>query len=182
MRHTGCRPGEACRLTRARIDVAADPWVYRPAKHMTRHKGKQRVITIGPRARAVLAEFPTAGPDDAVFSPRLAREERYAAMRAAGKTKVQPSQLYRRKERPERLPGSAYTTNAVAHAVTAACDKAGVARWHPNQLRHTFGSAVRKRFGLEAAQVLLGHERAGVTQVYAESYLALAATVAAEVG
>ena len=41
-------------------------------------------------------------------------------------------------------------------------------RWHPNQLRHTAATEIRKRFGLEAAQVLLGHSRADVTQLYAE--------------
>ena len=34
--------------------------------------------------------------------------------------------------------------------------------WHPNQLRHSFATAVRKQHGLEAAQVLLGHSRADV--------------------
>jgi integrase len=55
-------------------------------------------------------------------------------------------------------------------------------RWHPNQLRHTFATLVRKRHGLEAAQVLLGHSRADVTQVYAERNEELAASVAALVG
>lgn len=36
--------------------------------------------------------------------------------------------------------------------------------------------------GPEAAQVALGHARADVTQLYAEKNLALAATVAAEMG
>ena len=55
-------------------------------------------------------------------------------------------------------------------------------RWHPNQLRHTFATRVRKQHGLEAAQVLLGHARADVTQVYAEKNLELASAVAAQVG
>ncbi|MBA4068011.1 MAG: hypothetical protein C0501_30765 [Isosphaera sp.] len=55
-------------------------------------------------------------------------------------------------------------------------------RWHPNQLRHSFATRVRKAHGLEAAQVLLGHAKADVTQVYAEKNDALAAAVAAEVG
>ncbi|MBP3957173.1 site-specific integrase [Gemmata sp. G18] len=55
-------------------------------------------------------------------------------------------------------------------------------RWHPNQLRHLFATEVRKGHGLEAAQVLLGHSRADVTQVYAERNEALAATVAAKIG
>jgi integrase len=54
--------------------------------------------------------------------------------------------------------------------------------WHPNQLRHSHGTEVRKRFGLEAAQVVLGHARADVTEIYAEKNLALAVRVANEVG
>jgi len=54
--------------------------------------------------------------------------------------------------------------------------------WHPYRLRHTFGTEVRKEHGLEAAQVLLGHSRADVTQVYAARNEELAATVAAKIG
>lgn len=55
-------------------------------------------------------------------------------------------------------------------------------RWHPNRLRHTFATRVRKGHGLEAAQVLLGHSRADVTQIYAERNEQLASAIAAEVG
>ena len=55
-------------------------------------------------------------------------------------------------------------------------------RWAPNRLRHSFGTLVRKDYGLEAAQVLLGHARADVTQVYAERNAALAAAVAEKIG
>ncbi len=41
-------------------------------------------------------------------------------------------------------------------------------RWSPNQLRHTAATNIRRDFGLEAAQVILGHAAADVTQVYAE--------------
>lgn len=54
--------------------------------------------------------------------------------------------------------------------------------WHPNRLRHAFATSVRKGHGLEAAQVLLGHARADVTQVYAEKNEALAVQLAAEIG
>ena len=40
--------------------------------------------------------------------------------------------------------------------------------WHANQLRHSKATEVRRQFGLEAAQVILGHAKADVTQVYAE--------------
>jgi integrase len=55
-------------------------------------------------------------------------------------------------------------------------------RWSPNQLRHSAATEIRKRYGLEAAQVILGHSKADVTQIYAERDLALGARVAAEVG
>lgn len=55
-------------------------------------------------------------------------------------------------------------------------------RWSPNQLRHTAATEIRKRYGLEGAQVTLGHASADVTQVYAERDLALAATIMREVG
>ncbi len=54
--------------------------------------------------------------------------------------------------------------------------------WHPNQLRHTFATKIRETHGLEAAQVLLGHSRADVTQVYAERNEKLATSIAAKIG
>jgi site-specific recombinase XerC len=55
-------------------------------------------------------------------------------------------------------------------------------KWAPNRLRHSAATEIRKRFGLEAAQVVLGHAQADVTQVYAERDLELARRVAKEVG
>lgn len=55
-------------------------------------------------------------------------------------------------------------------------------RWGPNRLRHSRGTEVRKTFGLEAAQVTLGHRKADVTQVYAERNEELGKRVAREAG
>ena len=55
-------------------------------------------------------------------------------------------------------------------------------RWHPNQLRHSVATRVRKEHGLEAAQVLLGHSKADTTQIYAERNEALATEIAAKIG
>ena len=63
-----------------------------------------------------------------------------------------------------------------------ACRKAGVPRWSPNRLRHSFATEVRSRFGLEEAQVTLGHSKADVTQTYAERDLGKAREVARAVG
>jgi hypothetical protein len=45
-----------------------------------------------------------------------------------------------------------------------------------------FGTEVRKAHGLEAAQVMLGHAKADVTQFYAERDEALALKIAAKIG
>jgi site-specific recombinase XerC len=54
--------------------------------------------------------------------------------------------------------------------------------WSPNQLRHAAGTEVRRQYGLEAAQVILGHAKADVTQVYAERDHALAIEVMGKIG
>jgi integrase len=48
------------------------------------------------------------------------------------------------------------------------CKKNDVPHWHSNQLRHNAATRLRKEFGLAVAQVVLGHSKADITQVYAE--------------
>jgi integrase len=50
--------------------------------------------------------------------------------------------------------------------------------WSPHRLRHQRATEVRDRFGLDAAQAVLGHNQADVTQLYAQVNLAKAAEVA----
>jgi integrase len=57
-----------------------------------------------------------------------------------------------------------------------------VPHWHPNQLRHTKATEVRRVFCLEAAQVTLGHAHARITEVYAERDTRLAADIARKIG
>jgi integrase len=47
-------------------------------------------------------------------------------------------------------------------------------RWRPNQIRHTVGTRVRAAMGLDAAQTVLGHAKANVTEHYAEANAELA--------
>lgn len=55
-------------------------------------------------------------------------------------------------------------------------------RWCPYQIRHTFATMIRRKFDLESAQVVLGHERADVTQIYAARNDARAAWIAEQIG
>ena len=71
---------------------------------------------------------------------------------------------------------------AYCWSIAKACFNAKVPHWHPHQLRHTRATEVRKTYGLEAAQVSLGHAQAKVTEVYAKRDLILASKVAAEIG
>jgi len=74
------------------------------------------------------------------------------------------------------------TRAALRRSIHRGCARAGIPNWHPNQIRHTVGTEVRSKFGLEAAQVLLGHSKADTTQVYAERDLKKAADVARKIG
>jgi integrase len=176
---TGMRPGEACRIRPCEIDQSGAVWVYRPTHHKTKHRGKERAVPLGARSQELLKRFAPADPADFYFSPARAEAERKAARPPKRVRKGKPAAAP-----GTRRPGKAYSPHAVAIAVERACEKAGVPHWHPNQLRHLFATRVRRMpgAGLEAAQVLLGHSRADVTQVYAEKNLALAAKVAAEIG
>jgi integrase len=42
-------------------------------------------------------------------------------------------------------------------------------RWHPHQLRHNFGTKMRRLHGLEVARILLGHTSPAITAMYAEA-------------
>jgi integrase len=54
--------------------------------------------------------------------------------------------------------------------------------WHPHQLRHNAATRLRKDYGLEAAQVILGHATLSVTEIYAEKNVAQAMRIMGEVG
>jgi integrase len=121
-------------------------------------------------------------PDICLFSPAEAMRERDEDRRARRKSKVQLSQLCRKKNAPKRKPGARYATQGYARAIARCCEAAGIPHWHPNQLRHLHATEVRKRHGLEAAQVALGHATAAVTQVYAQRDHDLAIRVALAMG
>jgi integrase len=54
--------------------------------------------------------------------------------------------------------------------------------WHPHQLRHAAATRLRKAFGLEAAQAILGHKTLKVTEIYAEKNVEAARKIMAAVG
>lgn len=181
-RLTGCRPQDVCNLRRCEIDMSGPVWFFRPVRHKNAWRGKSRTIAIGPQAQAVLADFPTEEPEAYVFSPARTMAERRTELRSTRVSSVQPSQICRAIRNPKKTPGDKYTPRSYHQAVRNACIAEGIPRWFPNQLRHTRGTEVRKQYGLEAAQVTLGHAHAKTTEIYAESNATLASRVALETG
>jgi integrase len=182
-RLTGMRPGEVVSMRTGDLDTAGGVWVYTPARHKTEHRGRERTVFLGPRARTGLTPWLRPDPLEYLFQPKEAMAEFRSEQRRNRTTPLYPSVLARpRKARPVYGPGARYSTRSYCRAVRDACRKAGIAPWHPNQLRHALATRVRERFGLEAAQAVLGHARADVTELYAERDSGRAAAVMAEVG
>jgi integrase len=198
-RLTGMRPGEVVLLRGIDLDTTGIVWVYRPHRHKTLLHGHKREVFLGPRARAVLQPFLQLDPSAYIFSPRDAEAERRERLHRERKTPLkcgnQPGT--NRSKEPRRLPGVRYTTLSYYRAVRNGCDKADrwakggliianeervIPRWHVNQLRHSRATELRKVYGLEATQAVLGHSRVETTQIYAERLSQTAARVAAEAG
>jgi integrase len=186
-RLTGARSGEIVIMRACDIDhsltVDGKPlWVYRPYKHKNRVRGQSREIYLGPAAQEVLKPFLTTDPLAYLFSPRLAREERYAALRQKRRSKIQPSQVSRKKKKPKVQPSVRYTSRSYRHAIVVACRKLGLEAWHPHQLRHTAATVIRQKYGLELARIILGHATAFTTEIYAEVDQQRAMEVMAQLG
>ena len=164
-RLTGCRPGEVRTIKPSEIDTTHAVWRYTPGSHKMEHKGRGRVILIGPKAQAIIR-------------PYLLRDENAECF--------------------ERPTGGRFKRWNYNEQINKACDKAWPYprclnadaikawqkrhRWAPNRLRHSAATAIREEFGLEAAQTVLGHASADVTQVYAERDIKKAAEVMGKVG
>ena len=191
-RMTGCRPSEVCILRPCDVDTSGDVWIYRPESHKTEHHGRERVICIGPKAQGVLRPYLLREKESYCFVPAESERRRLAERQERRRTPLSCGNRpgTNRRRRPKRKPGGRYDTNSYRRAIHRAVDLANrerngndpLPRWSPNRLRHSAATEIRKQFGLEAAQVTLGHAHAAVTQVYAERDLKLATEVARKIG
>jgi integrase len=188
----GCRPQDVVAVRAIDIDMTGPVWEYRPPQYKTEHHNeddspdRERVVFLGPKAQALLRPYLTLSVTDYLFSPRRAEAQRREGQRRDRKTPLWPSHVRhqeRRRARRKRAPlRDRYDVASYRRAVRRACLKAGVPIWFPLQLRHAAGTEIRKRYGLEASQAVLGHAELGVTQVYAEVDRETARRVMAEVG
>ena len=223
---TGARPGEICSMRGCDVDTSGTVWVYKPDSHKTQHLGHDRLIYLGPRARAIVEQYLQPNPLARLFSAAEAEAERRAVRHARRETPAGVGNVpgSNRSRRPKRPPGGCYTVASYRRAIARACerafempvelleprsakavgaesklpkgeqeqrrkDRAAKRRawraahvWHPHQLRHNAATRLRKEYGLEAAQVILGHKSLSVTEIYAEKNVEAARRIMAEVG
>jgi integrase len=168
-RLTAMRPGEVCQMRTGDLDVTGRIWTYTPQGHKTEHTGRTRTVALGPRAQEVLRPWLRPHLEEFLFQPREAEQERNAERARRRKAPVRPSERGRVQCHPMRQPGDRYRTKAYARAIARACRRADVPVWGANRLRHLAASRLRREFGLDVAQVVLGHKEVSTTQVYAEA-------------
>jgi integrase len=183
-RLTGARPSEVCMLRPRDLNRSSDVWLYAPDSHKTEHHDKSRVVAIGPQAQEILKPYLARRADRYCFSPSESERRRRAQATAARKTPLSCGNNVGSNRVLARSVFAAdhYTSASYRRAIHRVCEKHRISKWAPNRLRHTAATEIRKQFGLEAAQVVCGHQRADVTQIYAERDLTLAIQVAREVG
>jgi len=181
---SGARPGEVCSIRPSAVTFQTNGvWVFYPENHKTQHQGRERRIYIGPEGQALLKPYLDRDPDAYCFSPADSEAERNAERRRNRSTPMTPSQAARKpKARRGSPPKDCYTKDSYRRAVARACRKAGVEHWSPNQLRHSSATVIRERYGIEAAQMVLGHSDPKTTQIYAERDFETAARVMREIG
>ena len=180
----GCRPGELCSITPSMVDRSNDVWLIKLDKHKTSYRGKARTIYVGPQAQSILSKYLLRDENANCFSPIESEKQRLQAKHEARVTPLSCGNKpgSNRTRTPRKTPGTAFDTRAYAHSIKGACRRAKVESWAPNQLRHNAATLVRKHYGLEGAQVILGHSDIGISQVYAERDTSKAIGIARAIG
>jgi len=206
---TGMRSGELCQMRPADLDTSGKVWLYRPRQHKNAYRGHARVISIGPKAQAILERYLHRDLQAPMFSPAESEKRRLAAQHKARTTPLKHGNRpgTNRKALPKRKPRTQYDTTSYRRAVKRAigrgnreikarlkarglqgddlekaCEREKIPHWHPHQLRHTAATRIRKAMGLDAARAVLGHRTISVTNEYAELDRAKASDAALKSG
>lgn len=197
LRLCGCRCGELVQLRPVDLDTSRPTWEFKPVRHKTLKKGRDRFVYFGPEAQSILSPW-LAGlkGDQYVFSPGRSEELRNEERGEKRRTKRWPSHRRRNAEKRKRVRKKSYAvhyeTHAIGVAIRRACNKIDEAMrrarnpgddrksgevpradrlfpaWGVHQLRHAAGTRIRKRFGVETARIILGHAKLDTTEIYAE--------------
>ncbi len=185
-RLTAMRPDEVVSMTTGCINMSGSVWEYCPAHHKTEHHDKERIVPIGPKAQAIIKPWLRPNLSEPLFQPCESMAEYRSKIRAKRHSKVWPSHAARlaakRVAKPERCPADRYTVSSYRVAIHRACNKAGVPRFNPNQLRHLAATKIRRESDIDTAKAVLGHSNLATTEIYAEADMAKARAVMLKLG
>jgi len=176
---SGMRPGEICGLRRRNIDTSREVWTVEITDHKMAHleDARPRFAAIGPRGQKILKRY-LLRPDSAyLFNPREAikqKAEQAPTHRRRGQ-KITPRKTGRKVQ-------DHYTTSSYRKAITRLCQEAKIKPWGPNSLRKYAATKVREKYGLDAAQAVLGHSSADTSEIYAKVNQAKVIEIAKELG
>lgn len=192
---TGMRPGEVVIMRGCDIDTTGDVWTFRPFYHKTQHHGIARTVYLGPAAQATLKPWLRTDLQAFLFSPAEAEAERRQKLHDQRKTPLSCGNRpgTNKRNKPSRVPKDHYSRESYTRAIYTACaiafpyqqpvavqcsnlenERAAQAKWRkehywsPNRLRHTAATRIRKEFGAEASQTILGHRNLRTSEIYAE--------------
>jgi integrase len=172
------RPSEVCRMQVGDVDCSKEIWVYRPGNHKGTWREHHKAVALGRHEQAILAPRMLGKmPDQYVFTPKEAMQERRERDAGQRKTKVQPSQQARRKKRAEnqkRKYGESYNANSYRRPITRAIKTVNeglpvekqIPHWFPYMLRHAAVTDLAETDGLDVARAVAGQRSVDVTQRY----------------
>lgn len=192
-RLTGMRSGELLGMRPCDLTMQGDAWTYTPERHKTWHHGHARTVYFGPQAREILRAVIKPDVAGRVFAAYTRDSYRRAITRgcdlaeaeAREKAGLPPAWLCSACNKSWPIYDDYRRHRLARHDDVAGPEPSRerlVPRWFPHQLRHTYATDVRRLFGLEAAQVALGHRSLDVTLIYAERDAALGQRVAENMG
>jgi integrase len=158
---TGMRPNEVCVMRACDIDRRSTPWVYRPHIHKLEHKELDRVIYLGPKARAILEPYlrrreEEGRPGAYLFSPQ---ESIADYIERTGHNIGRP---------PSRQLKEVYAERSYYAAIRYACLKGDLPHWTPLQIRHRRATDVWNQHSPDEARRLLGHTHLDTTEIYVD--------------
>jgi integrase len=205
---TGCRMGEVASMRGSELTAEGPVWEYRPRKHKNAWRRQVRVIMIGPRAQEVLKPFLKPDPEAYIFDPRDSVAAHHAERGRRRKSKATPSEIAKRKAKPGQGRSHRYDRRTYRQAVVRACDRAfphpelailpqssltadqrrelkrwqKEHRWSPLQLRHTRADEIKRQYGIEGSQIVLGHADPDTTLIYLERDLDRAREIMQAIG
>lgn len=131
-------------------------WWWKP-RHKTEYLGRELSIPLGPKATAIV----------------IARME---AMEDGS-----PGYLFPSSRSDHYRPWTYRRAVERCQERHNARESASI-KWTPHQLRHAKATYIRGKYGVEAAQALLGHDSLTATQIYSQARLDLAKQIASDEG